>query len=467
MTCPNCKKIIEDGSYCTNCKIDAILYTATERMSHVLYNKGLACTRVSDLSGAIEHLSKSVDINKKNVVARNLLGLVLFETGRVGEALGNWVISTNQQKENNDALRYMAIIEKNKRGLDKLNDVANYYNQAIIDIRENRSDIAVITLKKAIEGNPKFIEAMNLLSCCYLLQRERGKAMQLIERVLELDANNITALSYYYDLYPDKGRPMSAMLKNLKGGVTSTAPTVVTPFKKVSLNEPKQRSFHFAEIIAGVVGAVAMAGIMYVLIFPTMNQNHALQVGNMQSQLTEVEQANDSLREEHETALALLSDAEYRLEQMARDREEQASIQDRSIQVMRAYDLFNQGSLLDAVDTLELVDLTGLAPDILERAEIVIARAYPVLRGLLFDEGMSAYRAHDFAKARVDFLRAYRFVGDDYFLTGEILYHLGWIYSLDIDDEQSAAYFERLIEEFPSHGRVNAARGRLNHVLNR
>jgi len=473
MTCPNCKKTIDEGSYCTHCKVDAILYTATERMSQALYNKGLASAQVSDLSGAIDHLTRSVDVNKKNVEARNLLGLVQFEAGRVGDALGNWVISANIQKENNNALRYMAILEKNRRGLDKLNDIVNLYNQAVVDIKEKRSDIAIIALKKALEGNPKFIDAMNLLSCCYLLEREREKARVLIERVLEIDANNTTALSYYYDLYPDKGRPMTAMLKNLKGGVSPAALPVASSFKKINLQEPKQRNFHLTEILFAVAGAACMAVIMYVLIFPTMSQNHTMQVGNIQSQLVEVEEANDTLRAEHEATLSLLNDAERQLQQMVHYREEQESIQERNAQVMRAYDLFNQGSLRDAVNTLEQVELAGLPLDMQERAERIVALSYPVLRRLIFDEGVAAYAARDFAKARVDFLQAYRFVEDDYFLTGEILYHLGWIYSLDTDvfldanNDTSAAYFERLLDEFPTHGRVNAARNRLNVVQSR
>ena len=40
---------------------------------------------------------------KYNIHARNLLGLVYFETGEVVAALSEWVISKNMQPENNIA----------------------------------------------------------------------------------------------------------------------------------------------------------------------------------------------------------------------------------------------------------------------------------------------------------------------------------------------------------------------------
>ena len=43
----------------------------------------------------------SITINKKNIDARNLLGLVYCEMGDVVEALSEWVISKNIQPDNN------------------------------------------------------------------------------------------------------------------------------------------------------------------------------------------------------------------------------------------------------------------------------------------------------------------------------------------------------------------------------
>ena len=55
--------------------------------SNAYYNDALEKAAVRDLSGAIESLRTSLRFYKMNIDARNLLGLVYFETGEVVEAL--------------------------------------------------------------------------------------------------------------------------------------------------------------------------------------------------------------------------------------------------------------------------------------------------------------------------------------------------------------------------------------------
>ena len=50
---------------------DKIVY-----QSNYWYNDGLGKARIRDLSGAITSLRKSLQYNRENVTARNLLGLV-------------------------------------------------------------------------------------------------------------------------------------------------------------------------------------------------------------------------------------------------------------------------------------------------------------------------------------------------------------------------------------------------------
>ena len=74
--------------------------------SNAYYNQALSRAGVRDLSGAVESLKKSLRFNKKNIQARNLLGLVYFEMGETVSALSEWVISKNFKPENNICLLY-------------------------------------------------------------------------------------------------------------------------------------------------------------------------------------------------------------------------------------------------------------------------------------------------------------------------------------------------------------------------
>ena len=66
-----------------------------EYQSNYWYNDGLKKAQIRDLSGAIVSLKRSLQFNRENITARNLLGLVYYGRGEVAEALVEWIISKN------------------------------------------------------------------------------------------------------------------------------------------------------------------------------------------------------------------------------------------------------------------------------------------------------------------------------------------------------------------------------------
>ena len=70
----------------------------TEKILHqsnYWYNDGLRKAQIRDMSGAITSLRKSLQYNRANIDARNLLGLVYYGRGEVAEGLVEWIISKN------------------------------------------------------------------------------------------------------------------------------------------------------------------------------------------------------------------------------------------------------------------------------------------------------------------------------------------------------------------------------------
>ena len=76
-------------------------------LSNQWYNDGLKKANIRDLSGAILSLKKSLQYNRDNVAARNLLGLAYYGRGEVVEALVEWVISKNIKSHGNIATYYI------------------------------------------------------------------------------------------------------------------------------------------------------------------------------------------------------------------------------------------------------------------------------------------------------------------------------------------------------------------------
>lgn len=61
--------------------------------SNYWYNDGLKKAQERDMNGAIIALRQSLQYNRENIAARNLLGLVYYGIGEVAEALVEWIIS--------------------------------------------------------------------------------------------------------------------------------------------------------------------------------------------------------------------------------------------------------------------------------------------------------------------------------------------------------------------------------------
>ena len=94
MNCMNCGAFLADKDldYCPHCGCNVLIQKKVEYLSKLYYNQGLEKASIRDLSGAVNCLKQSLTFNKRNIQARNLLGLVYFEMGEVVAALSEWVI---------------------------------------------------------------------------------------------------------------------------------------------------------------------------------------------------------------------------------------------------------------------------------------------------------------------------------------------------------------------------------------
>ena len=102
-----------------------------EYQSNYWYNDGLKKAQIRDLSGAIVSLKKSLQFNRENITARNLLGLVYYGRGEVAEALVEWIISKNFKAAENIASYYISKVQDNPSELEKINQAVHKYNQCL------------------------------------------------------------------------------------------------------------------------------------------------------------------------------------------------------------------------------------------------------------------------------------------------------------------------------------------------
>ena len=165
-------------------------------LSNRYYNEGLEKAGIRDMSGAIESLRQSLKLDKYNINARNLLGLVYYETGEVVPALSEWVISKNLQPEDNAADYYMDSVRNSPSHLENVNQTIKKFNIALNYCHQDSLDLAVIQLKKVLSLNPGFIKAHLLLALLYLKNGNWDRAKIECQKALKLDTGNVMAKRY-------------------------------------------------------------------------------------------------------------------------------------------------------------------------------------------------------------------------------------------------------------------------------
>lgn len=205
MKCMNCGAELTDSAYCPNCGCDVSVQKQAIVLSGIYYNQGLEKAQVRDLSGAMDQLRRSLKFNKMNIDARNLLGLVYFETGEVVSALSEWVISKNMQPENNAAAGYIRNLQQDANRLDVINQTIKKYNFALQNAVEGNEDTAVIQLKKLLTQNPKLIKGYQLLALLYIHKGEYEKARRQLKRAIKIDKTNTTTLRFLAEVDEQTG----------------------------------------------------------------------------------------------------------------------------------------------------------------------------------------------------------------------------------------------------------------------
>jgi len=431
--------------------VDTVLYAGTIRLSDKLYNKGLSKLNNGDLTQGIEILNRSVSVNKNNIQARNLLGLALFEIGYVGDAFKHWTISQSLQDEDNPATGYLEEAKKNSRALEALNDAAAKYNQALIYIKNKSDDLAIIQLKRAVELNPRFVDALNLLALCHLIQNSREKAAAAAERVLEVDIQNTIALNYLSIINPGRGKLDARKGDMGRQGRKGQLKSQASSYRAISMHEKKPRTFRFDIILALVIGAVCTFAVMYIMFYPAIDRQHENQLQVYRNRASEAQQARENDAEQHEMAQLAMGE-ELLLQGMEIDAwEARYDLSDRTIRFHQADILFRENQFLEAIERLDNIDMAGLPRDLIDRAEFIREDAYPRLGVQFLNEGLAAFNASDYYKALVDLELAHRFMSPTAARRNEFLYALATLYARDeARHAEARVLLDELTASFPN-----------------
>ena len=186
-------------------------------MSNGYYNLGLSLAKERNLSSALNALSIALGLNKKNIDARNLYGLIQFEMGEETKALISWVISINIKSMNNLAQNYLQNLRNKSTYLEKSQEAISKYNKAVSQIRTVNYDMARMSLKQVVDIRPHFIKAMLALALLDIREGKAGEARKLLESVLLIDRFNAKAITYLDEMRPVSERKSGSVKLSVIG----------------------------------------------------------------------------------------------------------------------------------------------------------------------------------------------------------------------------------------------------------
>ena len=320
MNCMNCGAYLMDMDldYCPHCGCNVLIQKKVDYLSRYYYNQGLEKASIRDLSGAITCLKQSLAYNKMNIQARNLLGLVYFETGEVVAALSEWVISKNLQPTRNLASEYIGKLQANPNKLEAINDTIKKYNHALYLCREGHEDMAAIQLKKVLSQNSKLIKGYHLLALIQIRDEEWNKARKTLKKAIRIDKTNTTTLRFLREV--DERTGVTTRLEKQKKGLfrqnTRKEDAEISEYtvQPPAYKEKSRVSLFFTLMTGLAAGAAAF----WLLAVPAIRQNIYREANrqivkyseSLASQGAELSRAQDVAEESDSTAEAVLGQIE-------------------------------------------------------------------------------------------------------------------------------------------------------------
>ncbi len=410
--------------------------------SNYWYNDGLRKAQIRDMSGAIVSLRRSLQFNRENIAARNLLGLVYYGIGEVPEALVEWIISKNFRAHDNIAGYYINKVQASAKELETINLAIKKYNQCLAYCRQNGEDLAVIQLKQVVASHPSFLKAHQLLALLYLHTGQYTRARQMIRQARKLDTGNEITMKYMHELTHQRGKQRRKASKKKEDAVEYSLgnETIIQP----KHSRIREMASHLA--VANIfIGAAIGAAIIWFLVAPAVNQSTS---GRLNDQMRDYSDQIQSLEAQVSAQTRTLDNYRASGEALEADTTQAQTTRDSYENLMAVVEQYDSGEYSDATmaDTLLGVSRDALGESGQARYDELAAEIFPNACESNFSDGEDALEAGNY-QAAIDAL--YKVVRMDAgYNDGEALFDLAQAYMNNGDNENAITYFQRVVDEY-------------------
>ncbi|MCB7302584.1 tetratricopeptide repeat protein [Bariatricus massiliensis] len=431
----------------------------TERLayqSNYWYNDGLKKANIRDLSGAVSSLRRSLQYNRENIMARNLLGLVYYGRGEVVEALVEWIISKNFKSYENIANYYIKKVQETPSELETINQAIHKYNQCLIYCQQNGEDLAIIQLKKVVAAHPTFLKAHQLLALLYLHTEQYAKARQILRRAHKMDTTNEITLSYMHELAQIRSQKVAKLKEDKNQTVSYNLgnETIIQP-ASASLKD----NAGVLTIVNILIGIAVGAAVIWFLIVPSVNQKKAGEANRNVTELSEQIASKDAqinaLKKELEGYRSSSDEAESAIATAQ-------STQESYEKLMTVYNQYQGGNTSNA-DMLE--GLLAVTPDALgEQGKAIYGEIsgdlFPKMCERLYAQAQSDMEGGSYGEAVTALESVIRM--DEGYDEGKALKLLGDAYAGNGDAEKAKETYEKVTANYSGTDAANEAQNALS-----
>ena len=452
MNCPYCGEELKNEVKCDACKKNISFYVKAVKASNLYYNSALNKAKVRDLSSAIQDLKKSIQLNKANYEARNLLGLIYYEIGEIVAALTQWVLSKHFNPDNEMAERYLNDIQSSPTKIDNYNQSFKKFNLALQAAKQGNDDLALIHLKKVVNLNLHFIKAMHLMALIYIKQEQYAKANKILQRAKRIDVSNNTTLRYLEEVKSNMEEEEEKSSRLKKENLYNTLAPVDIGI------EAKSNWSAFIYLVVGIVIGIA---VVATLIVPSISQktqkayNKKIikdsddQTSN-KVQMTKLEDKIDELEKDVDKKQKEIDSYENKMD----------NLKDYN-NLLAASRLFINGDKEGAALKLAKVNNEDFdQEDANVLYEYIKDEVYDDVIKDLAEEGRRKCNSGNLEEALVVLKQAYDLTDDD----ETVLYFLGRTYQKMGEKDKAKEMFEKQIDKFPNTSRSSTAKKRLREM---
>lgn len=450
MKCYKCNAVLSESDFCNKCGTDVIMYKKIIRSSEAYYNQGLAMAQARDLTGAADSLRRSVKLNKNNIKARNLLGLVYFEIGEAAAALSQWIISKKLQPEKNIADSYLNEVQKNASKLETINQTIKKYNQALLYAQQGSYDLAIIQLKKVLNLNANLVKGHQLLSLLYMHSNDYEKALKQLKKAIAIDKSNALTLQYLSEVNEvigtkeEKIEPKKIEPRKVQERPRYTGEDVIIP--PTNYKEGNPGGLTILNVVIGIAIGIATA---WFLLLPAKEkalaeqnnqnlENMSTQLSNYGIQVTELEREKESLSAQIES-----------LEQEVNDYKTKPDPSENYEAMLSAIKAYLASDYLTAAEELSKVDASLSDSEVFQSYyKKIQSEASTRAIQSLYNTGYNLYRNYEnYTKALENFEKAYNLSPD----TAEagLLYYMGRCYNKIGESEKGNAFLQMVLDQYP------------------